>query len=62
MRRAGRGAKVLGAAGGGRGWRLVEPGLGAAALEHAEEFARRHDVHALHLMVRQENLAAVRLC
>ncbi|RDI66641.1 GNAT family N-acetyltransferase [Nocardia pseudobrasiliensis] len=36
-------------------------GLGRVALEHAERFARRHDVRALHLMVRQDNLAAVRL-
>ncbi len=36
-------------------------GLGAAALEHAEQSARRQDVRALHLMVRQDNLAAVRL-
>ncbi|MGY2061519.1 GNAT family N-acetyltransferase, partial [Nocardia gipuzkoensis] len=36
-------------------------GLGTAALRLAEESARRHNIRALHLMVRPENLAAVRM-
>lgn len=36
-------------------------GLGARALAAVEEVARAHGVHAIHLMVRPENLAALRL-
>ena len=36
-------------------------GLGSQALEHAEALARQHGARALHLMVRDENVAARRL-
>ena len=36
-------------------------GLGRECLAHAERIARAHDAHALHLMVRDENLPARKL-